>query len=89
MVLARVKLITGQGLVSPDLLVMKEVSWDFSSSKLLQQKYPCSPGEASMWQSTSRYCWEIGSEDSEATQSHSTFTAVVNMTQIYIYTIKK
>lgn len=56
MVLTKVKLNTGRGLVSPDLLVMEEGSWVFSSSKLLLQKYPCSPGEASMWLSTSRTC---------------------------------
>lgn len=54
MVLAKDKLITEQGLLSPDLLVMKEESWVFNSSELLLQKYPRSPGEASTWQSTSR-----------------------------------
>lgn len=54
MILAKVRLITGQGLVYPDLLVMEEESWGFSSSELLLQKYPCSPGEVSMRQSMHR-----------------------------------
>lgn len=85
--LVKVRLIIGQGLVSPDLLVMEELVGFLALQNCFCRNIHAVLGKQACGRALPGHSLLGDSEDSEATQSHSTITAAVNMADTHVDTI--